>query len=105
MTEETTTKDKINPSHYKDGYMEVWEQMIRIWGVEAFIAHCQMTAYKYRMRLGKKDGEMPETDYKKAKWYEDMAIICIEANRVNNFLDSKIGYIKNNLNKNPIQNA
>lgn len=33
-----------------------------------------MTAFKYRMRVGKKPGQPVERDLEKAKWYEDKAI-------------------------------
>ncbi len=65
--------DFINPDHYKSGSKEVWEMMVDIWGVEKFIAHCEMCAFKYRMRLGKKPYQPIERDLKKAKWYEGKA--------------------------------
>jgi len=46
--------DYINPDHYKKGSKEVYEMMIDIWGKDAFIKHCEMCAFKYRMRLGEK---------------------------------------------------
>ena len=70
---ETAPKDidHINPSHYKKLPKETWEIMLFIWGKEAFITHCQMTAFKYRMRMGDKQGQDYERDFSKAKWYED----------------------------------
>jgi len=65
--------DYINPSHYKKGGKEVYEMMIDIWGTEAYIKHCQMCAFKYRMRLGNKPEQPVERDLDKARWYEDMA--------------------------------
>lgn len=65
--------DYINPSHYKTGGMEVFDMMVKIWGVEKAIAHCEMTAFKYRMRVGKKPNQPIERDLEKAKWYEDKA--------------------------------
>jgi chitinase len=67
------TYDFINPNHYKQGEKETWEMMLEIWGKEAFITHCQMTAYKYMQRLGKKPDNPIEQDLKKAKWYLDKA--------------------------------
>lgn len=64
---------KINPSHYKSGSKEVYQMMIDIWGKEAYMKHCEMTAFKYRMRVGLKEGQSLETEIGKAKWYEDMA--------------------------------
>ena len=63
----------INPSYYQVMSIETWEMMIRIWGKEKFIAHCEMTAFKYRMRIGKKKGQPELQDLKKAEWYEAKA--------------------------------
>ena len=65
--------DKTDPSHYKKQSIEVWEMMLRIWGKDKFIAFCEMNAFKYRMRVGSKEGESIEDDIKKAKWYEQKA--------------------------------
>ena len=63
--------DHINPQHYQNGPMEVWEMMVKIWGEEKYIGFCQMNAFKYRMRAGNKEGQPAERDLTKAKWYED----------------------------------
>lgn len=65
--------DYINPDHYKNGGKEVIEMMEDIWGTQALIAHCEMTAFKYRMRVGLKPDQPVERDLEKAKWYEDKA--------------------------------
>lgn len=65
--------DFINPDHYKKGSKEVWEMMVDIWGEEAFIKHCEITAFKYRMRLGEKPEQPVERDLEKARWYESKA--------------------------------
>lgn len=65
--------DYINPSHYRNGSKEAWEMMVDIWGKEAFIKHCEMTALKYRMRLGLKPDQPIERDLEKALWYENKA--------------------------------
>jgi hypothetical protein len=44
--------------------------MIDIWGKDAFIKHCEMTSFKYRMRIGIKPNQPIERDLEKAKWYE-----------------------------------
>ena len=67
------TYDYINPEHYKKGDKEVYEMMIDIWGVDAYIKHCEMCAFKYRMRLGAKPEQPIERDLKKAEWYESKA--------------------------------
>jgi len=88
MTEETKTEntqgngdlavvsesyDHVNPNHYKNGTKEVWEMMVDIWGVDKYIAHCEMCAFKYRQRLGLKPDQPIQRDLEKAKWYEDKA--------------------------------
>lgn len=65
--------DFINPDHYKKGGKEVWEMMVDIWGEEAFIQHCEMCAFKYRMRLGYKPEQPIDRDLEKAIWYETKA--------------------------------
>lgn len=65
--------DYINPDHYKSQEKEVWEMMVDIWGVEKFITYCEINAFKYRMRMGRKPSQPVEQDLKKAKWYETKA--------------------------------
>lgn len=65
--------DFINPDHYKKNNKEVWQMMVDIWGVEAFKLHCQMCAFKYRMRMGNKPDQPIEQDLLKAQWYESKA--------------------------------
>lgn len=65
--------DHINPAHYQSMSKEVFEMMIDIWGVEAYIKHCEMCAFKYRMRLGLKPDQPIQRDLEKAIWYETKA--------------------------------
>lgn len=65
--------DNINPAHYKDGDKEVWEMMIDIYGLDAYLNFCLLNAFKYRMRAGKKHGAEYSDDIKKAIWYETQA--------------------------------
>jgi hypothetical protein len=53
--------------------MEVIDQMVLIFGEAAVASHCRITAYKYRMRVGRKAGQPVEQDVAKALWYEAMA--------------------------------
>ena len=73
MMMETQSYDFINPDHYKSSTKEVWEMMVDIWGVDAFISHCEMCAFKYRQRLGNKPDQPIERDLEKARWYERKA--------------------------------
>ena len=68
--EQESLYDYINPEHYKTLNKEVWQMMVDIWGKEAFKLHCQMCAFKYRMRLGNKPNQPIDQDLKKAQWYE-----------------------------------
>ena len=65
--------DNVNPSHYKDGDKEVWQMMIDVFGLEAYLNFCMVNAFKYRMRAGKKEGADYSDDIKKALWYEKQA--------------------------------
>jgi len=63
--------DKIRPDHYKDETgRELWEDMIALYGLPAFVSFCKLNAFKYRMRAGRKNGQTAVTDIKKALWYE-----------------------------------
>lgn len=63
--------DPINPNHYKSYSVETIDMMIAIYGKEKTAIHCELTAFKYRQRLGKKDSL--EQDLAKEKWYLDKA--------------------------------
>ncbi len=61
-------KEMVNhPSHYNNYPIEVLDMMISIWGKDAVKLWCEMTAFKYRMRLGLKDNI--EQDLAKEQWY------------------------------------
>lgn len=60
-----------NAKHYDDQRINVIHQMEAIWGTTAVQVFCEMNAFKYRMRLGKKDAT--ELELKKINWYETMA--------------------------------
>lgn len=62
-----------NAKHYKTNRIEVIDMMVLVWGAEATMMHCEMTAFKYRMRIGHKEGQPLEQDLKKANWYEKKA--------------------------------
>lgn len=65
--------DFINPNHYKNFSKETIEMMEDIWGTVAVINHCEMCAFKYRMRLGSKPDQPIDRDLDKARWYETKA--------------------------------
>ena len=72
--EENSAYDYVNPTHYKNFNKETIDMMLDIWGKEKLIAHCEMCAFKYRMRLGSKPNQPIERDLEKAKWYETKAL-------------------------------
>lgn len=65
--------DYVNPNHYKQGDKETWEKMLEIWGKEAFVKHCEITAFKYIQRLGAKPNNSINQDLEKARWYLNKA--------------------------------
>lgn len=69
--QETQEKDHINPAHYRKYPLQSIEMMEGIWGTAATSIFCEMTAFKYRMRLGQKDAV--EQEQKKEQWYLDKA--------------------------------
>ena len=64
-------KDPVNPNHYKSYSVETIDMMIAIYGKEKTAIHCELTAFKYRMRAGKK-GSVDEC-LKKENWYLNKA--------------------------------
>ena len=67
-------KNVCHPSHYSQaGRRECIEEMRLMFGDEKVYWWCVMTAYKYRYRMGNKDGNPSEQDEKKAEWYLDYA--------------------------------
>ena len=64
-------KDPINPAHYKSYSVETIDMMVAIYGKEKVAIHCELTAFKYRMRAGKK-GDV-SVCLKKENWYLNKA--------------------------------
>lgn len=62
-----------HPKHYNQYDMETIVMMEKIWGKDAVFLWCEMTAFKYRMRMGLKEGNPIEQDLAKEKWYLDRA--------------------------------
>lgn len=65
--------DNINPPHYKNYSVEVIDMMLSIYGKENTIIYCEMTAFKYRMRMGTKPNNSIEQDLNKEQWYLNKA--------------------------------
>lgn len=58
-----------HPTHYNNYSVEVIDMMRKIWGAEATALWCEMTAFKYRMRLGLKPDNPISQDLDKEAWY------------------------------------
>jgi len=65
--------DHINPQHYENYSVEVIDMMVRIYGKSKAAIYCELTAFKYRMRMGTKPGNPIDQDLKKERWYLDKA--------------------------------
>lgn len=57
-----------HPTHYNNYSVECVDMMVRIWGASATAEWCEMTAFKYRMRLGTKPDNPMDQDLAKERW-------------------------------------
>lgn len=73
MSKNTVYNEKGDAKHYDQDRINTIIKMERIWGTEAIMYHCEITAFKYRERLGKKLDHPIELDLLKAEWYEKAA--------------------------------
>jgi len=77
-----------HPKHYNNYSMEVIDMFIKIYGIEATVKWCEMTALKYRMRVGLKPGNSVEQDLKKEEWYlnksNDLRFIANDLKQLDN---------------------
>ena len=69
--EKEETEMVNHPSHYNQYPKETIDMMVDIFGKDAVRQWCVMTAFKYRMRMGLKDGI--EQDFNKEQWYLNKA--------------------------------
>lgn len=58
-----------HPNHYNNYEKEVIDMIEAIWGTEKTAIWCEITAFKYRMRMGTKPDNDITQDIKKEKWY------------------------------------
>ena len=66
------SKEMVNhPFHYNQYPIETIDMMVSIFGRDAVRQWCVITAFKYRMRMGLKDGI--EQDFNKEQWYLNKA--------------------------------
>jgi hypothetical protein len=62
-----------HPNHYNHYSCETIDMMVAIWGKEKVADWCEITAFKYRMRMGTKPDNSIEQDLKKEQWYLNKA--------------------------------
>ena len=62
-----------HPAHYNTYGQETIDMMLAIWGKEKVADWCEITAFKYRMRMGTKPDNSIEQDLKKEQWYLNKA--------------------------------
>lgn len=62
-----------HPTHYNHYGVETIDMMVSIWGKEKVADWCEMTAFKYRMRMGMKPDNSVQQDLDKEKWYLNKA--------------------------------
>jgi hypothetical protein len=67
MSDQSKYDQAGNASHY-DARINTLVLIERTWGTYEAMVFCEITALKYRTRIGKKDD--PELELKKLKWYE-----------------------------------
>ena len=80
-----------HPTHYNNYPIEVIDMMVGIWGVENVALWCEITAFKYRMRMGTKPENSIKQDLEKEAWYLNKAKeLRGEPNRVGGILYKKL---------------
>lgn len=65
--------DYVHPNHYKKYSVEVIDMFEKIYGKKETALWCEMTALKYRMRMGMKPEQSVELDLQKENWYLNKA--------------------------------
>lgn len=62
-----------HPTHYNNYEKEVIDMIESIWGTYMAAMWCEITAFKYRMRMGTKPGNSIDQDINKERWYLNKA--------------------------------
>lgn len=90
---EATTPDKINPKHYDgDTCMRLIAHVAaRMTGKEAV---CVGMAIKHLYLAGRKLGESPQDDYRKAAWYLDWLKTWWDVNDEREAMEYEAGVVK-----------
>lgn len=86
------TENVNHPSHYKqEGETECIEAMRLMLGDDVVVGFCKGSAFKYRWRAGKKEGNPYEQDVAKTEWYLQYLRDMI-AEYENRAVKAKIGF-------------
>ena len=65
--------EKGDASHYAENRINAINKYERVYGTLAMMTFCEITADRYRERIGKKDNQSPEQELLKISWYEKAA--------------------------------
>ena len=71
---EDTKYDYVNPDHYKMKSVETIDKMVAIWGPFNTSIFCELSAFKYRERIGLKPEQPAQRELDKIKWYENKVV-------------------------------
>lgn len=72
--EEKKDYEHVNhPEHYNQYSVEVIDMIEKVFGVYLAWKWCEITAFKYRLRMGTKPGNELQQDLEKEKWYLNKA--------------------------------
>lgn len=65
--------EKGDAAHYDTERINTIRSFEKIYGTLAVMYFCEINALKYRMRVGKKEGNSVDQELVKAEWYEKAA--------------------------------
>lgn len=71
MDKQSNYNEHGDAKHYNETRLNSLIKWERVYGTLAVMTFCEITAEKYRERIGKKDN--PELDIIKMKWYDKAA--------------------------------
>lgn len=69
-----STYDHVAAPHYRKSPIEAIDIIERVYGADKAADWCEITAFKYRLRLGYKPTSPIEDDLKKEKWYLEKSV-------------------------------
>lgn len=64
---------KGNATHYNENRLNAINKYERVYGTLGVMVFCEITADRYRERIGKKDNQSLEQEVLKISWYENAA--------------------------------